>query len=145
MDAAELFIHGDPAFGVELAQGDMQCPLVVGEMPQAVGGEVQKLANAHSGPTQQKQSIGEQIVVGSELLLQTLIVLWRERLRKVVIETWKVFSADQAFLDSMFAAVRQVVEQAPEAQQVQQASSFAEWWILFAQIAEPAQYVGIAA
>jgi hypothetical protein len=44
-------------------------------MPQRVGGEVEKLADAHSGTAQQKQSIGEQIVVGSELVLQTLVVV----------------------------------------------------------------------
>jgi len=94
-------------------------------MPQRVSGEVKKLADTHSGAAQQKQSVGEQIVVGSELILQTLVVVRREWLGKVVIETREIFAADQSFLDAIFAAVSQVVEQAPQGQQVQQASSFA--------------------
>src|SRR5215470_7418265 len=110
-------------------------------MPQRIGGEVKKLADAHPGPAQQKQGIGAQIVLGPELLLQTLVVVWRERLGKVLIETRKVFPVDKFLLDGIFAAVGQVVEQAPEAQQIQQAGSFAEGWILFAQVVEPAQDV----
>ena len=69
MDATDVIVYGDPAIGVELSQRDVQRPVAIAEMPQRVGGEVKKLADAHSGAAQQKQGIGEQIVVGSELVL----------------------------------------------------------------------------
>ena len=35
--------------GVELAERDVQRPVAIAEMPQRIGGEVKKLADAHSG------------------------------------------------------------------------------------------------
>ena len=75
VDATDVIVNGNPAIGVELAERDVQRPVAIAEMPQRIGGEVKKLADAHSGAAQQKQGIGEQIVIGSKLVLQTLVVV----------------------------------------------------------------------
>ena len=56
-----------------------------------------------------------------------------------MIATREIFAPDEYFRDGIFALVSQVVEKAPEVQQVLQPGRFAERWILLAQIAEPAE------
>jgi len=58
-DATDVIVHWDPAIGVELAERDVERPVAIAEMPQRVGGKIEKLADAHSGAAQQKQGIGE--------------------------------------------------------------------------------------
>jgi len=43
------FVDGHLAFGMELAQWNMKRPLILTDLPQAIEGNINTLADAHSG------------------------------------------------------------------------------------------------
>ena len=47
----------------------MQRPLPGAQVTQSVDGQVEQLADAHAGVSEQKQGVGQQIVLGTQLLL----------------------------------------------------------------------------
>ena len=53
----------------------MQRPLLPAQVAQGVGGQVQQLTDAHAGVSEQKQGLGQQIVLGTQLLPQKPVVL----------------------------------------------------------------------
>ena len=72
-------IDGDHAFGLEFAEGDMNCPLARPCRAQTVIGEIGAFADAHAGRAEQEEDISAQIVSAHELLLQELILFGGER------------------------------------------------------------------
>jgi len=72
-------IDGQHAFGLELAQGNMERPLVGAGGAEAVIGQVDTFADTQAGIAEQQEDISAQIVAAAELLLQELILLGGER------------------------------------------------------------------
>ena len=75
--------------------------------------------------------MGEQIMVAAEFLLETLIVFQGKRPGKVLWPRREVLGENQAGLQGM-AYRGQVIEQAPEVEQVFLAGGIAQRWISLA-------------
>ena len=58
-------IDGDHAFGFELAEGNMDSPLIRTGGAQAVIGQVDAFADAHAGVAEQQEDISAQIVAAA--------------------------------------------------------------------------------
>ena len=63
-------IDGNHAFRFQFAEGDVYCPLIRAGRAKAAEGEIDTLANAHTGVTHQQKSVGAQILASKEFLLQ---------------------------------------------------------------------------
>jgi hypothetical protein len=63
-------INGNHTFRFQFAKGDMDCPLLGTGGAEAIEGEIDALANAHTGVANQQKGVGAQIVASKELLLQ---------------------------------------------------------------------------
>ena len=72
-------IDWDRAFGFQLAERDMNGPLIRNSGAQAVIRQVGALADAHAGVAEQQEDVSAQVVAAEQLLLQTLILLCNKR------------------------------------------------------------------
>ena len=72
-------IHGNPAFGFELAQRHMDGPLLGAERAQTVEREIDAFADAHAGVTQRQQDITNEVIAPPQFLLDQLILLRSQR------------------------------------------------------------------
>ena len=88
-------IDGDHAFCFELAERDMNGPLIWCGGAQAIEGEIGALADAHASVANQQKGISAEIVAAQELLLQELILLCGERPWQSLRGAWDVFAPDQ--------------------------------------------------
>jgi hypothetical protein len=75
-------IDGDHAFGVELAERDMNRPLIGPGGSKAIRGQIGTLADAHAGVADQQHGIATKIVAAEKLLLEGLILFDGERLSR---------------------------------------------------------------
>ena len=62
---------------MKFAHRYVQDPLVAAEMKQAVGGEIDGLADPHTGQSRQQERGGEQIVASEEFGLQPGVIFRR--------------------------------------------------------------------
>jgi hypothetical protein len=69
-----IIIDGNQAFGVKLAEWNVQRPLVLPHRSQTVRSEVNTFSDPHSGGAGEEERMGEQIVTASEFLFQPLII-----------------------------------------------------------------------
>jgi len=60
----------EPYVPFSVCRGDVYCPLIGAGGAEAIEGEIDALANAHTRVTNQQKSVGAQIVASKELLLQ---------------------------------------------------------------------------
>jgi len=84
------------ALGLELAEGDMNRPLIRTCGAETVPGQVRTLSDAHAGVTDQQEGICSEIVSAQELLLQELILFGGEGPGKFLRCTWNVLATNQA-------------------------------------------------
>jgi hypothetical protein len=82
-DLPEFGIGGNQAFVVQLAQRDVQGPLVWAHLLQAVQRQIEAFADADSAGTREQECIGGQIIGSAQFLLQELILLRRKRTGQV--------------------------------------------------------------
>jgi hypothetical protein len=80
-DITDECINGDHTLGFEFAQGHVNRPLVRASGAQAVIGEVNTLADSHTGMAEQQEDICAQIVAAQEFLLEELILFCGKRTR----------------------------------------------------------------
>src|ERR1035437_3697337 len=69
-EIADEGISGDHAFGLELAEGNMNGPLIRACRAQAIEGQICALADAHAGAAEQQEDVSAQIVAAQELLFE---------------------------------------------------------------------------
>jgi hypothetical protein len=105
----DVFIDRNQAFGVKLTEGDVQGPLILSQGPQTIRCEVDAFADADSRGTCEQQRIGWEVIDAAELLLEPLVLFWRERSGKILWLRGKILRADQPGLDRM-AVVGKVLE-----------------------------------
>ena len=94
-EIADEGIDGDHAFGLKLAEGDMNGPLTGPRGAQTVIGEVGAFADAHAGVAEQQEDVSAQIVAAQELLFEELILLGGERSRQGVGRARDIFALQQ--------------------------------------------------
>src|SRR5215471_9317550 len=75
-------VDGDHALGFQLAERDMQRPLIEAGNVETVEGEIDGFADAHAGVTEQQEEVGPQIVAAVQFLLEELIVFRRQGARE---------------------------------------------------------------
>ena len=63
-------IDGNHTFRFQFAERNVYCPLIGAGGAKAIKGEIDTLANAHTGVAHQQKSVGAQIVASEELVLQ---------------------------------------------------------------------------
>jgi hypothetical protein len=68
-DAPHLGIGGDEAFVVQFAEGDVEGPLIGGELAETIQGQMDAFADADAGGAGQQEGIGGQVVGAAEFLL----------------------------------------------------------------------------
>jgi hypothetical protein len=76
-DPPNFGIDGNRAFGVQLAERDMDSPLVWSQLPQAVQRQAGAFADANTRSAHEQKGIGTQIIGPAQFLLQELVVLDR--------------------------------------------------------------------
>ena len=88
-------IDRNHAFRFQFSERDMYCPLIGTCGAEAIEGQVDALANAHTCVANQQKGVGAQIIASKELLLQYLVLLCGERPRESVGQTRNILGADQ--------------------------------------------------
>jgi hypothetical protein len=88
---------------VELAQWDVDGPFILSQTPQTASREIQTLAYADSSSSHQEKSIGFQVVGFPELILQFLIILWRQRPGKVSVCGRNIFPQKEVWPEVVLA------------------------------------------
>ena len=88
-------IDWDHAFGFELAERDMNGPLIRTGGAQAVIRQVSAFADAHAGVAEQQEDVSAQIVTAKALLLQELILLCGERPWQTLRRAGDIFAPQQ--------------------------------------------------
>ena len=68
-------VDGDHTFGFELAEWDVNRPLIGPGRAKAVVGQVGAFTNAHAGVANQEKDIATEIVAAEEFLLQEFVLL----------------------------------------------------------------------
>ena len=95
-DPPNFGIDGNQAFGVQLAERDMDSPLVWAQLSQAAQRQAGAFADANTGGTHEQKGIGTQIIGSAQFLLQELIVLEGERSGQIVRLRREVLAVDEA-------------------------------------------------
>ena len=140
----DVFIDRNQAFGVKLTEGDVQGPLILSQGPQTIRCEVDAFADADSRGTNEPESIRRQTIGSPQFQLQELVLLERKRSGKIARLRWEVFAAEEVGWNGT-AVGRQTLQDSPEANEIVEAGCVAQQRILFAQPAEPAEKMRIAA
>lgn len=141
--APDIRIGRNQAFRVQLANGYMHRPLVPSDLAQTIQRQIDTFADADSRGASERQSIGGQVVCTTQFPLQELIVLRGKRSGQIMRMRREVLAANQAGLDGV-AVGGQIVEQTAETEEEILAGLVAQRRILFAQLAEPGEQMGIA-
>ena len=127
-DPPDFGIGGNQALGVQLAEGDMESPLVRCDLQQAELRQMDAFADADAGGADEQERIRRQIIDSPQLV----------RLRR------EVFAPDEARLNGM-AVDGEVVQQTSEIKQIADASLVGQGRRSLAQRTEPVEEMGIAA
>ena len=83
--------------------------MILSQGSQTIQCEVDAFADADSRGTCEQQRIGWEVIDAAELLLEPLVLFWRERSGKILWLRGKISRADQPGLDRM-AIVGKVLE-----------------------------------
>ncbi len=75
-----VILGQNQALGVQLAQRDMQRPLVRPDLPETVQGEIDTFADADSGGAGEPERVSRQVIGPAQFLWEKLVVLGREGL-----------------------------------------------------------------
>jgi hypothetical protein len=110
---------------VQLAQRDVQCPLLWAYLPQAVQTEMDAFADADAGAADEQQGVGGEIIAAAQFLLQELVILEGKRSGKIVGWGGKVLLPNEVGKKGVTVS-GQVVQQAPQANQVMEAGLIAQ-------------------
>ena len=78
-DLSKVVIGRYEAFGVQLAERDMQCPLVRPDLSKTVQREIDALTETDSRGASEQERIGRQVIGPAQFVAEKWIVLWRER------------------------------------------------------------------
>ena len=138
-------IHGEHAFGFELAQRHVNRPLMRGGGAQAVERQIGALADAPAGVANQQKGIAAQIIAAAELPLQKLILLSRERTWQSLREARNVLAADQMGEFGKRFGPSQLLEDGTERDEPVDIGGGRERRGLRAEAGHPAQEVGLTA
>jgi hypothetical protein len=103
-------IHGDHTLGFEFAQGHVNRPLVWTGGAQAVVGEVNTLADSHTGVSEHEEDISAQIVAAQEFLLEELILFSGKRTRQTLRCARNILAPDEVSEVSKLVCPGQLVE-----------------------------------
>ena len=116
-DLPPMCIDRHQTFGVQFAEGNVECPLVRPDLSQTVPREINTFSDADSCGASEQKCVGRQVVGTAQLVAEQLIVLWRKRSGQILRSRWEVLRADQVRLDGV-AIGSQIVKQTAEAKQV---------------------------
>lgn len=143
-DAPDFGIDRDEAFGVQLAEGNVERPLIGSNLPQTVRRQVDAFADADAGEASEQKGVRKQVVGTAQFLLQSLIIFNGKRFWQIVVPRREILAANQVGLD-VVAVGRQIVQQTTDEDQILSTGFVAQGWILLAQVTEPAQQMRITA
>ena len=138
-------VDWDHAFGLELAEGDMNGPLIRAGGAQAIEGQIGALADAHAGAAEQQEDVCAQIVAAQELLFEELILLCSEWPWQGVGRARNVFASQQVREFGQLVGPGQLVEDRAESEEAADAGGGRKGWSLRTQARHPSEDVRIAA
>jgi hypothetical protein len=143
-DPPYLGIGGNQAFGVELAEGDKDRPLVRSDFAQTVQRQADAFADTDPGGADEEERIGSQVVFSAQFLLQEWIIVGRKRSGQTTRLPRDVFTTDEGRLKGRVVGGK-ILQQATEKDEMRRAGLNVQGRLLFAQRAEPAEQMRIAA
>jgi len=138
-------IDGDHTFCLELAERDMNGPLIFCCGAQAIEGEIGALADAHASMANQQKGISAEIVAAHELLLKELILLFGERPWQSLRGAWDVFAPDQMREFRLLCGPCQIAADGAQGNEPVDVGRGDQGWRLRAQSRHPSEDVRIAA
>ena len=139
----DMGIGRNEAFGKQLANGHVQCPLVRSDLAQAIQRQIDAFADADSGGARQQQGKGVQAGAAAQFLLQEPVVFIGKRSGQIARKRGDIRIANEA-VRKRVAAAGEVVEQTAETDEAIDARLIGEGRILFAHAAEPGEQVRVA-
>jgi len=131
---------------VELPQWDVKSPSIRSDWPQAICGQIDTFRDSDSRSTSEKQCVCAQVIDAAKFIVQSAIIVWRERFRKELRRYWYILSHDEVCRNEVIGG-SQAFEQAPEVNQVRSPCVIRQGSVRMdlAEITEIAEEVGIAA
>ena len=103
-------VHGNHAFGFELAEWHVNRPLIRPGGAKAVAGQIGALTDAHAGVANQQKDIATEIVAAEEFLLEDLVLLCGEWAWEALREARNILAADEMSEFGKLFGPRQFVE-----------------------------------
>src|SRR5258708_12079595 len=100
-DLSKVVIGRYQAFCVQLAERDMQCPLVRPDLSKTVQREIDALTDTDSRGASEQERIGRQVIGPAEFVAGKLIVLWRGRSGQVLGPWREVLATAEGRLDGI--------------------------------------------
>ena len=138
-------VYWDHSFGLQLAEGHMNGPLVRACGVEAIEGKVGRFADAHAGVAQQQEYIGTEIIAVQQFLLKELILLHGEGAGQASRSAGNILATEQLGELGKLCAPRQFLQNPPEEDQPKDVSNRCQGWGLGAQFGHPAEDVWITA
>src|SRR5262249_51378367 len=136
-------VHGDHAFGFELAERHMNRPLIRSGRAKAVVGQIGAFTNAHAGVANQQKDIATEIIAAEEFLLQGVVLLGGEWAWTSLWATGNIPAADEMGEFGELFAPRQFVQDGTQSDKPAHIRCGYQRRHLRAQTGHPAEDVGL--
>ena len=98
---SNVLIGRDEAFGMQLAEWDMQGPLLVAHSAQTIHCQIDTLADADPGGASEQQCLSGQVIAAMEFLLEALILFGRKSSRQAAWLWREILAANESRLEVM--------------------------------------------
>ena len=137
-------VDRDHALGLQLAERNMNAPMIQVGGVEAIQGKIDGFADAHAGVSKQEEEVRAQIVAAAQFLLEQLIVFGREGAWQAVWTTRNVLAAEQLSQLRPMCSPGQLSEDAAHENEPEDIGNRSQRWQVGAQCAHPAEKVRIA-
>ena len=90
-------VSRNPSIGVQLAQRDVECPLIRFHLPQAIERQINAFSDADSCGAREQERIRSQVIGSAQFLLQELVLLQRKGFGKIAGRRRKVLRTNEVW------------------------------------------------
>jgi hypothetical protein len=126
-ESTDKGIHGDPAFGFELTERNVNRPLIRADGTQTIQSQIGALTDPHTGVTLQQQNVAGEIVAAQEFLLHELVLFRSQRAREGSLAARDIFAGQQVYQGGKLLGPSQVIQQTVQIDDAVEESDFGEW------------------
>ena len=137
-------IDRNQAFGFELAEGHVNGPLIRPERAQAVGCQIDALADSHPGVALQQQEVAREIVAAEEFLLNPLVLFRQQRAGELALPARGIFAGEQVRQGGDLTGEGHVFQQAVQIEDLCGDGRFSQRRDVCAYLGQPAKNMWVA-